>query len=425
MKGMTASQIIELKDKTKNNLLTVNEKLDRFKGLHGKKFNPEMIFTSTKYVDTRKGKIVKGKGKKYTVQVYFDPFTVAISESPDDMPVAVMIENFDGERKIATCTAVFPLNSEMYKFRSHRFLNCIDERNIPFRRGFRNKKWSHVWVQPPGAYRNAFYNSKDMQFIEKNMENEDLVNKTIALYTIANEKVREFDGFEDNDTGKTFEDMYEPLCHFDDDVKEITFSNKSIGYIPKCMGKYKDLETLDLKDCGIEKIENLEENTGLKKLILRDNDIVKIEGIDNLKELETLDLGRNRIKKIEGLENNTKLRDLDLLMNPIDKIDDLDKNVNLERVDLSHTWVKKIENIGKLAKLRHLDLGSSYIKEIEGLGKNTKLERLGLDYNQIKNIEGLDRLVNLKDVQLNHNKIGKIKCLKFKLSRKDIGKISC
>ena len=65
-----------------------------------------------------------------------------------------------------------------------------------------------------------------------------------------------------------------------------------------------NLQFLDLTNCRLKKIENLDHLVNLQSLLLRQNLIEKVEGLKGLKSLVHLDLYGNQIKRVDVNELN-------------------------------------------------------------------------------------------------------------------------
>jgi len=61
---------------------------------------------------------------------------------------------------------------------------------------------------------------------------------------------------------------------------------------------------LDLTNCRLRKIENLDHLVNLQTLMLRQNLITKVEGLKGLQSLTHLDLYGNQIKRVDSAELN-------------------------------------------------------------------------------------------------------------------------
>ena len=143
--------------------------------------------------------------------------------------------------------------------------------------------------------------------------------------------------------------------------EEIGSGDHGVKQIPGCVSRFKNATSLYLKNTSIDKIENLDELIGLKKIQLENTGITRIENLDKNVNLLELSLRNTGVSKIENLENNTKLRVLNLY----------------------NTKVKRIENLERNAKLRVLNLRGTGVKEIENLDENTNLKVLNLKNTSI------------------------------------------
>lgn len=146
------------------------------------------------------------------------------------------------------------------------------------------------------------------------------------------------------------------------------------------------LDTLDMGDNTVKKIEHLERLVNLKSLSLLYNFVEKIEGLENLKNLEHLDLSFNRIKTIEGLDSLKKLKKLTLGKNEIGMMQNLEQLTDLEVMVLAENFIGEIKNIEKLEHLTYLDLSQNSISKIEVTTINPNLRALFLIGNIFKNV---------------------------------------
>lgn len=103
--------------------------------------------------------------------------------------------------------------------------------------------------------------------------------------------------------------------------------------LPSMQPQLRKLTYLNLHDCRLTMIQNLESLTSLRHLILTFNNIALIQGLSTLLQLEHLDLGYNDIRKIAGLSGLHALAHLSVNNNSVQSLKDL---------ELLHTSVPKL-----------------------------------------------------------------------------------
>lgn len=145
---------------------------------------------------------------------------------------------------------------------------------------------------------------------------------------------------------------------------------------------------------GYNKIENLEDYTGVKALWL--------EG--------------NGLTKLEGLEHQTLVRSLYLHENLFEKIENLDTLCNVDTLNLSKNFITKIENLSHMTQMTSLNLANNKISSAENCKHLLELpavQSLDLQHNKIEDAEILDILCEMPDLRvlylMGNNCVKKIK----------------
>ncbi len=147
---------------------------------------------------------------------------------------------------------------------------------------------------------------------------------------------------------------------------------------------------LDLSNCNIKDLEEIQLFTHLNWLDLSNNEIKDISPLAELTQLITVDLSNNEIKDISPLAELTQLITVDLSNNNISDISNFKniKSKNLNTLNLSNNQVKDVSTLYSEGNLMFLNLSNNpNIKGLEGVMYMYELDISGCNIKDISFFE--------------------------------------
>ncbi len=191
-----------------------------------------------------------------------------------------------------------------------------------------------------------------------------------------------------------------------DDSKDVVCKNPFLD-----LQWYRNLESVTLRDCGVQSLEGAEALTALKKLSV-DNHIVSdisvatdISALSSLTQLEELSLNNCQISDISPLKNCSNLKVLFLSKNNIMDICPLKNCRKLKKVWLNNNNITYIGTLKNCQNLEEIHLSRNNIFDISPLENCYKLKAIWLDENNISDISPLENCRKLEEVSLRKNQI--------------------
>ncbi|MCP3926442.1 MAG: tetratricopeptide repeat protein [Desulfobacterales bacterium] len=157
-------------------------------------------------------------------------------------------------------------------------------------------------------------------------------------------------------------------------------------YFKTDFSKMGHLETIKIKDCDIEKINQaVLYLNNLKQLNISSNSYTDLKGLNTIENLEELNISDNNLTEIpKEIFEFQNLKILHINKNKITILpDEIKSLLNLTELNISNNRLSKIsENIGSLKHLKRLNVKGNYINSLPESICQLKLEFLCLEKNK-------------------------------------------
>ncbi|XP_023716914.1 centrosomal protein of 97 kDa isoform X3 [Cryptotermes secundus] len=159
--------------------------------------------------------------------------------------------------------------------------------------------------------------------------------------------------------------------------------------------------TLIVDNNELQRWDNIDSYTVLKKLSVTNNQLLRMYGVARLHGLITLNLANNNILTIEGLKDLVHLKWLCLAANSIKTIEHLNTNINLEHLDLSDNSIVHVSDVSHLKSLKHLLLHGNRISQLRQCERHLppSIVMLTLASNNITDLNEMSHLVHLTNLR--------------------------
>jgi hypothetical protein len=151
-------------------------------------------------------------------------------------------------------------------------------------------------------------------------------------------------------------------------VKELIIFSKNIDY-PVDLGKFKNLEKLELMDNGIKDFGFLKDNSMLKILSIISNECTDLESIKHLELLEELSISSCPINEISFLYDLKQLKKFCIGQTLVRDFSPIGQLPNLEVLSIARQGMECLPEFNSENKLRLLEMLEVGIRGVEGKEK--------------------------------------------------------
>ena len=272
----------------------------------------------------------------------------------------------------------------------------------------------------------------------KNLDDLTLLSRLTSL-TIQNQKLDSLEGLASlskleklNLTGSNFPAEELAVIAKLPSLRELNLSNCGLSTIADLDGA-SSLTILNLASNTLRNLEVIGHMSALTELNLKHNAVTDLSALSSLRNLETLDLSYNSITDLSPLANCQKLKTLDAGNNSISQISGVDSLVLLTSLSLDYNKLTDVSALANCKELTKLSLSNNQITDISALSALMKLENLNFAYNSVttlpdwqsecalhtingayNQITSIDNLANLSQIAyiyMDYNKITSVDAL--------------
>ena len=272
----------------------------------------------------------------------------------------------------------------------------------------------------------------------KNLDDLTLLSRLTSL-TIQNQKLDSLEGLSSlskleklNLTGSNFPAEELAVIAKLPSLRELNLSNCGLSTIADLDGA-SSLTVLNLASNTLRNLEVIGHMSALTELNLKHNAVTDLSALSSLRNLETLDLSYNSITDLSPLANCQKLKTLDAGNNSISQISGVDSLVLLTSLSLDYNKLTDVSALANCKELTKLSISNNQITDISALSALMKLENLNFAYNSVatlpdwqsecalhtingayNQITSIDNLANLSQIAyiyMDYNKITSVDAL--------------
>ena len=272
----------------------------------------------------------------------------------------------------------------------------------------------------------------------KNLDDLTLLSRLTSL-TIQNQKLDSLEGLSSlskleklNLTGSNFPAEELSVIAKLPSLRELNLSNCGLSTIADLDGA-SSLTILNLASNTLRNLEVIGHMSALTELNLKHNAVTDLSALSSLRNLETLDLSYNSITDLSPLANCQKLKTLDAGNNSISQISGVDSLVLLTSLSLDYNKLTDVSALANCKELTKLSISNNQITDISALSALMKLENLNFAYNSVatlpdwqsecalhtingayNQITSIDNLANLSQIAyiyMDYNKITSVDAL--------------